>query len=149
MYYSAKCVWKTSEIFPGVSSLQLLLTKSFNEIVKPLRKKTASTNWEGPEQLLFAYKISVFNFHRYQLWEQILFASPEIGEKNENKNPMQSYKDKVESQALPLSWGQDVGIVSSLAIILNVTVWHVTLPLRIMWTATFLGPNKLMIMIVN
>lgn len=59
--------------------------------------KIASTNWEGPEHLLFAYKISVFNFQMYQLWEQILFASPEIGEKNENINPMQSYTDRVES----------------------------------------------------
>lgn len=111
--------------------------------------KIASTNWEGPEHLLFAYKIRVFNFHMDQLWEQILFASPEIGEKNENINPMQSYTDKLKSQALPLSWGQDVRIVYPLAIVLKVTVWHVTLPLRIMETATFLGPNKLIIMIVN
>lgn len=82
--------------------------------------KIASTNWEGPEHLLFAYEISVFNFHMYQLWEQILFASPEIGERNENINPMQSYTDKVESQALPLSWGRDVCIVYSLANVLKV-----------------------------
>lgn len=147
--YSAKCVWKTSEIFPGVSSLQLLLTESFNEMVKPFIMKIASTIWESPEHLLFAYKISVFNFHVYQLWEHILFASPEIGEKNENINPTHSYTDKMESQALPLIWGQDVGIVYSLAIVLKMTVWHVTLPPRIMWAATFLGPNKMMIMIVN
>lgn len=109
----------------------------------------ASTNWEGPEHLLSAHKISVFNFHMYQLWEQTLFASPEIGEKNENINAMQSYTDKVESQTLSLSWGQDAHIVYSLAIVLKVTVWHVTLPPRITWTATFLGPNKLIIMIMN
>ena len=51
-----------------------------------------------------------------------MFASPEIGEKNENINPMQSYTDKLKSQALPLSRGQDVRIVYPLAIVLMVTV---------------------------
>lgn len=76
-----------------------------------------STNWEGPEHLLFAYKITVFNFHMYQLWEQILFAFPEIGEKNGNANSMQSCTDKVVSQALT-PWGQDAkGTLCPLAIV--------------------------------
>lgn len=52
-------------------------------------------SWEGPEHLVFAYKITVFNFHMYPLWEQVLFASPVIGEKNENANYMKNYTDKV------------------------------------------------------
>lgn len=31
----------------------------------------------------------------YQPWEQILFASPEISEKNENTNSVQSHRDEV------------------------------------------------------
>lgn len=39
-----------------------------------------------PKHLLFAYKVHLYV---YQPWEQILFAFPEISEKNENANSVQ------------------------------------------------------------